>query len=87
MNDRDLAERTIDPISDIKPGLPVYTLDNEQLGEVKEVTDDRVKIDAPMQPDYWLLRRDVLSFSAERVTVNFNKDQLGDFKTDGPDKR
>ncbi len=84
MNRDDLAQRRIDPLSDIKTGLPVYTLDNEQLGTVKEVAEQQIKVDSPLQPDYWLRRADVLSFSMERVTANFNKDQLGEHKVDGP---
>ena len=71
----------MDPISDIRPGLPVYTRDGEQLGEIKEVHDTVFKVDAPMQPDYWLPRDSVLSFTIERVTMKFDKDRLADHRT------
>lgn len=75
---------TLDPISDIKPGLPVYTADGDQIGEVKEVRGESFKIDAPMRPDYWLRRDCVLSFSIERVTLSCGKDKLDDYKVAAP---
>lgn len=75
---------TMDPISDIKPGLPVYTQDGAQIGEVKQVRDAFFKVNAPMQPDYWLPRSAVLAFTIERVTLRFVKDRLGDHKVEVP---
>ena len=71
---------TMDPIRDIKPGLPVFTRDGDQIGEVKEVGDAAFKVNAPMQPDYWLRRDAVLAFNADRVTMDFTHDQLGQHK-------
>lgn len=69
-----------DPVSDIKPGLPVYTSDNHQIGTVKEVAERAFKVDAPMRPDYWLRREAVLSFSSERVTLDVDREGLERFK-------
>jgi len=66
----------MDPVHDIVPGLEVHTVDGEKLGAVKEVEPDAIKIDAPMQPDYWLPRERVLSFTDERVTMDFNHADL-----------
>ena len=70
---------TQDPIADIKVGLPVHALDGSGLGHVAEVVDDAFRVDVPLKPDYWLLKSDALSFTDERVTMNFNKDDLGDY--------
>lgn len=66
----------MDPVHDITPGIEVHTLDGEQLGTVKEVTESALKVDAPMRPDYWLPRDRVLSFTNERVTMDFNHADL-----------
>lgn len=75
---------TMDPITEIKPGLPVHTVDGDRLGDVKEVQGDRFKVSAPLQPDYWLRVDDVQAFTIERVTLEFAKDQLGSHKVDAP---
>jgi hypothetical protein len=66
----------MDPVHDIGPGREVYTADGERLGRVKAVTDAAIKIDAALRPDYWLPRARVLSFTNERVTVDFNRADL-----------
>lgn len=76
--------RPADPVSDIKPGLPVFTSDNHQLGTVKDVADGSFKVDVPMRPDFWLSREAVLSFSAERVTLDVAKDEVDRFKVHMP---
>lgn len=73
---------TMDPVHDLSSGLEVFTLDGDKLGTVKEVEAGAIKIDAPLQPDYWLRRDDVLSYTNERVTMSFNKDGLDEAKTD-----
>jgi hypothetical protein len=35
-------------------GAEVYTTDGEKLGTIKEFRDTYFKVDASMQPDYWL---------------------------------
>jgi hypothetical protein len=80
----------MDPVHDIRPGREVFTLDGEKLGRVKEVTGSALKIDASMRPDYWLPRSHVLSFTNERVTMDFNHDDLKRYEfeaTDGPESR
>lgn len=70
------GHRATDPIAEIRPGLPVYGVEGELLGEVKEVAGDCFKVDAPLRPDYWLGLPDVLSFTAERVTMRFRAEAL-----------
>jgi hypothetical protein len=61
-------------------GLPVFTSDDHHIGDVKEVEDGAIRIDAPMGKDYWLSERDVQSTTEERVMVNFMEDELDDYK-------
>lgn len=44
----------------ILEGQPIYDADGNELGSVKEVRGSYVKVDASMQPDYWL-RTDALT--------------------------
>ncbi|MGD9891743.1 MAG: PRC-barrel domain-containing protein [Dehalococcoidia bacterium] len=61
----------MDPVHDIRPGLEVHSEDGERLGTIKEVTPAAIKVDAPMRPDFWLPRDHVLSYTNERVTMDF----------------
>ena len=68
-------------------GAPVYTRDNEKLGEVKEVRGGAFKVAADMQPDYWLPTTCLSTLSTgttERLMVDTTKDHIGDFKIDEP---
>jgi Uncharacterized protein conserved in bacteria (DUF2171) len=67
---------TMDPVRNIRPGIEVHTLDGEKIGTVKEVRDGALKVDAPMRPDFWLPRSLVLSWTNERVTMDFNQADL-----------
>ena len=62
-------------------GCEIYTADGDKLGTVKEVHGTYFKVDAPMQPDYWLscdcIRGGTLG---NRVDVSFAKSELGDYK-------
>ena len=69
----------------VRTGLQVYTQDGEHLGEVKEVRGDGYfKVNAKMQKDYWLQSEFVESVSGDRVTMEFTKDDHGDYKVDEP---
>jgi hypothetical protein len=69
------------------PGAHVYTLDGDDLGTVKEVQGAYFKVDAPMQPDYWLRSDCIRTAAADRVELAFDKDHLGDFKVSDPTRR
>jgi hypothetical protein len=73
----------------VQPGLRVFTVDGDELGEVKEVQGEAFKVDAPWKPDYWLRTDDVLSvIPEERVTVDIDSDSLDRYKLDSsPDDR
>ena len=75
---------TLDPVGEIKVGQPIYTRDGEKIGDVKEVRDEYIKVDAALQPDYWLRRDLVLSYTTERVTMTFDKADLPGQKVEPP---
>lgn len=59
----------------LREGMPVYDAAGNELGTVKEVRGDEVKINAPMQPDYWV-RADAFGPSAEgRLVLMDNADR------------
>lgn len=68
----------------LRTGQPVFTLDGDKIGEIKEVRGDYFKVDASMQPDYWLSCDCIRggSVANDRVMLSFDKDQLGDYKVD-----
>ncbi len=72
------------PAMAVPVGCPVYTADDDKLGKVKEVQSGYFKVDASMQPDYWLSVENVTSVAPDRITLAFVKDRLGDFKSDIP---
>jgi hypothetical protein len=65
-------------------GRAVYTRDGDKIGEVKEVRGAFFKVDAPMQPDYWLQSEFAQTAGAEGITMEFGKDDLGDYKVKNP---
>jgi hypothetical protein len=69
---------------DIAIGTPVYSRDNEKLGELKEFRGDAFKVNADMQPDYWLPTACLSNESTGRLVVNATKDRIGDLKVDEP---
>lgn len=38
----------------LKPGMPIVTLDGDQIGLIKETRPGFFKVDAPRRRDYWL---------------------------------
>jgi hypothetical protein len=52
----------------LTPGWPVFTSDDDKLGEVKEVRNGFFKVEASMQPDYWLSLDHVKSTAGGRVS-------------------
>jgi hypothetical protein len=72
--------------TEIPIGCPVYTIDGDDLGVVKEYKPGFLKVDVPMQPDYWLCQQDISSVAGDRVVMTFGKDHLDEFKVADPDK-
>ncbi len=57
-------------------GWPVYTFDGERIGEVGEVRGRYFKVNAPMQPDYWLSTDLVQAAGNRRLTLLIDRNQL-----------
>ncbi len=67
-------------------GCEIYSADGDKLGTVKEVQGAYFKVDAPMQPDYWLACDCVRGGTAgNRVEVAFQKSELDTYKKDMKD--
>ena len=79
MIDSDAAE-----FGDTSIGGEVFTSDGERLGKVWDVQEASFKVDAPFQPDYWLPFNTVESADAERIILNFPKDELDHYKSRDP---
>ena len=75
----------MDPVHDIRPGLEVHTQDGQKLGVVKDIAASAIKIAAPMRPDYWLPRDRVLSYTNDRVTMDFDHDDLDRYAETRPE--
>lgn len=69
---------------DIPNGAPIYTQDGSQIGSVKEVQGQFIKVDAPMQTDYWLSTEIVRSAAGGQVTLAIDQDRVDDYKLDHP---
>lgn len=63
-------------------GCDVYTSDGSKIGTVKEVEGTYFKVDAPMQPDYWLSCDCVRGGmgGSNRVDLSFGKSELDTYK-------
>jgi hypothetical protein len=72
---------------DIAIGTPVYTRDNEKLGDVKELRADAFKVSASMQPDYWLPTACLSMEAAGRLVVDATKDRISALKVAEPRSR
>jgi hypothetical protein len=62
----------------------IFTSDGDKIGVVREVQGGFFKVNAAMQPDYWLPMHCISSATGNRVLLDFPKDRLGDYKTDNP---
>jgi hypothetical protein len=71
----------------VNVGDEVFSRDGERLGRVKELAAEHFKVDAPRASDYWLARATISSppdGGAGRLCLTFNKEQIEDFKLEGP---
>jgi hypothetical protein len=69
---------------DLPIGATVFTHDNDQLGTVREIRRDSFKVDVSMQPDYWLPLSCVATVTGTNISLDFDKDRLGDHKLSEP---
>lgn len=68
----------------LEPGSSVYSADGERIGQVLEVQDTFVKVDAPFRRDYWLNAAYVLLRDDGRVETSFTKRDLEAYKLERP---
>jgi hypothetical protein len=61
-------------------GCPVYSADDEWLGEVAGVDSGHLRVEATGQPAYWLPLHAVHSASPDRVTLSFAAAQLDSYR-------
>lgn len=67
-------------------GAPVYDRDGHELGTVKDVmaVGSAFKINAPLQPDYWLSFDCIQTANLAGVLLTVDADHLRDVKRDRP---
>lgn len=70
---------------DLRVGAPVFCRDGEKLGHVKALRAAHFKVNAPLQPDYWLRRDTVAGVTAEGVMLSVAKDHVGAAQVGDPD--
>jgi hypothetical protein len=69
----------------LEPGSSVYASDGERIGQVLEVQDTFVKVDAPFRRDYWLNAAYVLLRDDGRIETSFARRDLDAYKLERPD--
>ena len=79
-----MRDTTITTFDDIPIGAEVFTRDNDKLGEVGEVRGSHFKVNARLQPDYWLPQTTISSTAGNVITLTFTKDSLNVFKQSEP---
>ena len=63
---------------------PVFTLDGEQFGYVKELHGGYFKIDVPLALDYWLSTSYIAESTLDRVSLSLRKDELEGHRLSAP---
>jgi hypothetical protein len=66
----------------LAPGCPVVTADGESIGTLAEVSDEALKVNAPMRRDFWIDADYVRSCDGDRIELSFIKQELGVYKLD-----
>jgi hypothetical protein len=69
---------------DLPIDAEVFTTDSERIGTVKEIRHGWFKVNAAMQPDYWLPIHTVVSTMDDRVRLSFPNDRLDEYKSTEP---
>jgi len=65
----------------ISVGSEVFTTDGERLGNVEEIRAGSFKVEAVLQPDYWLPSDTVASVMGRRITLAFARDRLERYRS------
>jgi hypothetical protein len=72
--------------TNISPGMPVYSLDGEAIGTIKEVRDDFFKVDVPHRRDFWLLREYLLDGEGNEAQLVLPKKTVRRYKLRKPER-
>ncbi len=56
--------------AELRVGAPVYCRDGETVGHVKALRVAHFKVNAPMQPDYWLRLDTIAGVNADGVVLS-----------------
>jgi hypothetical protein len=68
----------------LESGAAVVSGDGKRLGTVKEVADDRFKLERRLLPDYWLAVEYVDHASDGLVQMVLTKEGIGAARVDAP---
>lgn len=74
------VQKALEPIMD----TPVFSLDGEQVGFVKEIHGGYFKLDAPMARDYWLSTRYIADSTLDRIQLTLRKNEMDDHRLAAP---
>ena len=79
-----MRDTEITAFDEIPIGAEVFTRDNDQLGQVREVSDNHFKVSSKRQPDYWLPQTTIASTEGNVITLTFTRSSLNDIKQSEP---
>ena len=68
----------------LRPSLPVFSLDGEEIGRVKEIRTDDFLVDRPMKRDIYVPFDQVRETRTDRVTLLQPKDRIDDMRWENP---
>jgi len=80
MSTLSFSERGIRP----QPGAPIVASDGKEIGKVKEVSGDYLKVDVRWARDYWLTCEEVFSADRDKVVLVIPSDELNLYKRSKP---
>ena len=73
-------QKPLEPIID----TPVFSLDGEKVGFVKEIHGGYFKLDAPMARDYWLSNLYIADSTLDRIQLTLRKDEMDEHRLSAP---
>lgn len=66
-------------------GLPLVASDGSDIGTVKEIRGDHLKINMPMRRDFWLSTEHIASTDGGVVTLGLRREEVRFHELDAPD--
>jgi hypothetical protein len=68
----------------LKLGSPVRTSEGDEIGKLAEIANDRIKVDAPLRPNFWVGGDDVVPAGDGHVQLAFVRGDLEAHRVDPP---